>query len=396
MSAYGGRGPEILGVSWTLAAVTTIIIGLRTYVRFGLKRRPGHGHSWDLWWAYLAWAFGILGMSCMSVAVHYGYGNHLAIVVARGNIEKASLFQWIWASFSSIMIVIAKFSVVAFLLNVQGPTHSWAKYTMFTLVGVSFMANFATVFLIWFQCTPPSKLWKPEIEGSCGAGEKVNFDVSTFSGSWGAATDVFLALYPVGLVASLEISKRLKILLGCLMGLGLFTAVCSIVKTYELHVVTESKDPTYDAAPLALWGIAESWVVLIASGIPAIWPLIKKALDETSFFGRLQHLTTIMLRSLLSSRESGTRRNGSDHSENMAFDRQQEPEQRHGLPSTHTQAFARLDSSERELSIPKNTVVVTKGYEVQEENAPHGTWNTYGLPEMQAQSSSNSSRQERS
>lgn len=57
MPAHGGKGPEILGISWSLAGLTTLIIVLRTYVRFFLQKNQYDKNSWDLWWAYAAWVW---------------------------------------------------------------------------------------------------------------------------------------------------------------------------------------------------------------------------------------------------------------------------------------------------------------------------------------------------
>lgn len=53
-----------------------------------------------------------------------------------------------------------------------------------------------------------------------------------------------LALYPIGIVYQLQMRKKLKFGLCILMGVGLFTAVCSIVKTYQFKDVSGSDDPT--------------------------------------------------------------------------------------------------------------------------------------------------------
>ena len=51
--------------------------------------------------------------------------------------------------------------------------------------------------------------------------------------AWGAAVDLLLALYPVLIVSKLRMRLKLKVVLGILMGLGVFTAVCSLAKTIE-------------------------------------------------------------------------------------------------------------------------------------------------------------------
>ena len=51
------------------------------------------------------------------------------------------------------------------------------------------------------------------------------------SGAWGAFTDLCLATYPIYLVQDLQMQKRIKLLVSVLMGLGVFSAICSIITT---------------------------------------------------------------------------------------------------------------------------------------------------------------------
>lgn len=50
-SLIGGRGPECLGVSWGLAALTTVILGFRAYVKV-TRKLPG---TVALIWALAVW-----------------------------------------------------------------------------------------------------------------------------------------------------------------------------------------------------------------------------------------------------------------------------------------------------------------------------------------------------
>ena len=60
-------------------------------------------------------------------------------------------------------------------------------------------------------------------------------------------TDFLLALYPVVIIWNLQIRLQLKAVITFLMGLGVITGVCSIVKTQQfgrLRDVTKNIDPT--------------------------------------------------------------------------------------------------------------------------------------------------------
>lgn len=49
---YGGLGPAIVGVCWSLFAVATILVGLRIYTRFTIMKSTG---GWALIWACVAY-----------------------------------------------------------------------------------------------------------------------------------------------------------------------------------------------------------------------------------------------------------------------------------------------------------------------------------------------------
>ena len=49
---YGGLGPTLVGVCWTLCIVATTLVALRTYARLTLVK---HGGGWSLIWCYVAW-----------------------------------------------------------------------------------------------------------------------------------------------------------------------------------------------------------------------------------------------------------------------------------------------------------------------------------------------------
>ena len=131
------------------------------------------------------------------------------------------------------------------------------------------------------QCSPPRKLWDTKTPGTCPhIRSKVNLGMACTSGSWGAMTDFCLALYPIYLVRSLQMRMRIKILVTALMGLGIFSATCSIIRTYYLKSVpatsSRTHDYTYYEWPLYFWASAEMWTILIASSLPPLWPLVQK------------------------------------------------------------------------------------------------------------------------
>ena len=51
-SAYGGHGPTIMIVGWTFAAITTVLLAMRLFVRASKMKTGG---TWALLWAVVAY-----------------------------------------------------------------------------------------------------------------------------------------------------------------------------------------------------------------------------------------------------------------------------------------------------------------------------------------------------
>ncbi|KAJ6035865.1 hypothetical protein N7540_000144 [Penicillium herquei] len=75
----------------------------------------------------------------------------------------------------------------------------------------------------------------------------------------------------------LNMEKKKKISLSCLMGLGIFAMIASIVKTVELRAITSQADLTYAMANLAIWWTLEAYFVLIATSIPTLKPIVSRS-----------------------------------------------------------------------------------------------------------------------
>lgn len=208
------------------------------------------------------------------MAAHYGFGNHMGTVETEGNLSHALLYNWIAVSFVTLMIVWAQISVVALFFEVDKSLQQTQKWVLSSMVVMSLCVNVVKLFLIWFQCSPAKRLWELDLPGSCPR-QTTYLDFSIFSGSWSAFVDLYLALYPIFISMKFHLPTRLTTMLLGVVGLAIFAAVCSCLRAYELHQVQKSTDSTWDRTPLLLWTAIEPWVLLIASSLPTLWPLVE-------------------------------------------------------------------------------------------------------------------------
>ena len=249
---------ELLGMLVQITATTLSIIGL----------------------TFSQQSFGVISTAFITVAVHYGLGLHMIDLVEQGTPSEALKHQWMSTIFALVSIGLGKIAVVAFLIDVQGKTHKYQRLFLKFLAATNLLFNLILICVILTQCDPPRALWDRRMEERSCPRIKAHFAWSTFAGAWNAATDAILAVYPVSIVHNLRIAVRLKVGLCFLLGLGWFTAVCSALKTYEVKAVENTEDPTWYLAALLLWGLAEMWVILIASSVPPLWPLMKLCIER--------------------------------------------------------------------------------------------------------------------
>ncbi|KAJ5612618.1 hypothetical protein N7510_005812 [Penicillium lagena] len=267
----GALGPAIVGVSVSLCAFATILVALRVYTYFFVVRNKG---GWALLWAVVAWGLGVPSTVLYSIAAYYGAGNHIWIVERAPKLSSALLFLWITANLVCFSVGFAKLSMTMYILEVQDRTYKWGKWILLGAVGVNFMCYIVTIPMVFTQCTPSEKLWYQTLPGNCDGTHRA-FYWAIWTGAWGTATDLLLAIYPVFIIWNLRIRTQLKLVISVLMGLGVVTAACSLAKTINYGRLLVATDQTYEIAPLMIYGITEMWVVLIASSGAPLWPLVR-------------------------------------------------------------------------------------------------------------------------
>ncbi|PGH06356.1 hypothetical protein AJ80_08190 [Polytolypa hystricis UAMH7299] len=73
----------------------------------------------------------------------------------------------------------------------------------------------------------------------------------------------------------MNISKRNKIMLLVVFGIGIFSVVASITRLHTIKVWTHSKNPFYDSVPVNLWSMIEVNVSIVCASMPAMRPVFR-------------------------------------------------------------------------------------------------------------------------
>ncbi|KAJ5180444.1 hypothetical protein N7492_003654 [Penicillium capsulatum] len=133
----------------------------------------------------------------------------------------------------------------------------------------------AILFETIFHCSPISYDWDKSIDGGSCINQMVFHRVVT---PINVFTGVLLLVLPMPLVWRLHAARGQKLALTGVFLLGGLGTVASILRmaSYFVHKHAAPNDVTWFSIKVGLWAIVESAVIIIATCLVSIWPLITR------------------------------------------------------------------------------------------------------------------------
>ncbi|KAL3458364.1 hypothetical protein BJX64DRAFT_292285 [Aspergillus heterothallicus] len=271
------KGPKILAVLWGLTGFTTIIVAARMYIRGRMLRNVGV----DDWLICFSLFMGLVYCAITTANISIGYGKH-AYVLDTATVEKASFLNSLSFLFGIISFAVPKLAVAAMLNRILNPSF-WQKVWVWGITGTGAVISAVCIVMLFTMCDPPRALWQTSlvIEGKATCRDVwllINYAI--FTGASSAFVDLYLAIYPATVLMKLHMSLRKRIALCAALGLGAIASAMAVVKCTQLKGLADKSDYTYGTADLVLWTNVESDVVIIASCIPTLQPVLELILGK--------------------------------------------------------------------------------------------------------------------
>ncbi|EFE36876.1 uncharacterized protein ARB_04403 [Trichophyton benhamiae CBS 112371] len=124
-----------------------------------------------------------------------------------------------------------------------------------------------------FHCVPVHLAWtswKMEETGTC-----INFMTSTYvNGFVNIAVDTVMVTMPIYEVVKLKLSRRKKVGVAVMFGMGLLLTAIGIARVIILFQHDPTTNPTYEMAPLNYWSMIECQIAIVCACLPAIRTLL--------------------------------------------------------------------------------------------------------------------------
>ncbi|KAK3312739.1 hypothetical protein B0H66DRAFT_484625 [Apodospora peruviana] len=236
-------------------------IATRTYPVFRL--------GWDDYVISAAWVLILANSTLLLLTVPYVFGGDPSKFtlqdVINGN-RYAVLSQPIWAwSMAAI-----KISVAAMLLRLE--RERFQKRFLWIMIWLQLIVCVYNTLSTVLQCIPLKAAWDLMgliTDAKCWSSEAIRINSICIS-SFNIVTDVIFALMPVTFLKKLQIPLRERIIIGLLMGLGIFASAASIVKAVVAANFGKTDDPNREGINMGTWSIVEEQVAFVAACVPCL------------------------------------------------------------------------------------------------------------------------------
>ncbi|XPT00395.1 hypothetical protein M3J09_009548 [Ascochyta lentis] len=220
--------------------------------------------------------------------VYYGAGRHIQHI-EPDHFATGYKLNFITQPIYFFAIALVKISVGFFLLRIAvRPIYRRVVIGVMAFMGFYTISCFFTIIL---QCTDLAVQWNHTIKATCWGPHTIK-TLSYLNVSLNILTDVlFSIVIPIPLLWSVQMNKRQKSSLMCILGLGIFATAAALVKTSLLPSYGRTGDWLWDSRNLTIWTVVECNTGIVAGSLPCLKPLFRVVLGST--YGRGSRKTTV-------------------------------------------------------------------------------------------------------
>ncbi|KAF2025180.1 hypothetical protein EK21DRAFT_46145, partial [Setomelanomma holmii] len=271
---------RILALTGLIHALALVSVGLRLYARIGLLRSPGRDDIVVVGASMLA----LGGWLCLILQGYHGLGRHTKTISKKDLViyDKIGFFQSIISAIGALGLL--KISIALFLLRLS--KNKWYSRSLWALIGFVLVYTVGAWLTFLLRCRPMAAFWDKSLGGTCYS-VKLFVTVALANSDTDSArvfTDVCFATLPFPIIWSLQMSQRTRAYLIGVLSLGYLAVAMGIVKAvYQIR-----SSANMDKHFIQFWGFLQLNIGIIASTIPILKPLLKKA-NSTSGANRYNH-----------------------------------------------------------------------------------------------------------
>ncbi|KJZ69768.1 hypothetical protein HIM_10851 [Hirsutella minnesotensis 3608] len=289
-----GRGPLIVGMTWTFTGLAVIFTMLRVFCRNNKSRWL----SSDDWLMFLAMLLQVANQILVTISFSWGMGKHDADL--KRPEELVQVLRWNWMAMApGIMVsILARVSITILLIRIFG-SRKWFMYFLLALTSVQVVIAFIILICTWLQIKPVEALWNIFLPTEYRWDPRILLYLQYTGQSLYTFADLAYVVLPISIIWKLNMTLKRRLGLVFLLGLSGFTAVISIMKTVVARSsVGVVEDAQYKASLSVLWSSMEQGCVIFLGCVPPLYSNLKTGMHLATF-GRLKGALYNALRSFI-------------------------------------------------------------------------------------------------
>ncbi|KAI4601143.1 hypothetical protein KJ359_012330 [Pestalotiopsis sp. 9143b] len=265
-----GKSAAVLAVIVIFFVLTYVTVGLRTFTRLYVNKAFG---SDDVMIIVLLVVFTVY-LAAQIQGWKHGLGHHEVELTPE---DRSAALMWWWICFLLYIVCVCLFKIAVglFLLRVAVATlHVWILRII--MVGVCICGT-GYFFMAMFQCHPPRTWWleSPRAPGKCWE-DKIVLGMDLAASIINCGGDWVLGILPIFMVKSLNMQRRTKILVGCLLSFAAVGSTATFIRIFFLPKLLDGNDFLYSSAEVAYLSTVECGVGITAVSIGTLKPLVEQ------------------------------------------------------------------------------------------------------------------------
>ncbi|TEA13983.1 hypothetical protein C8034_v006898 [Colletotrichum sidae] len=294
-------GHHIFNLNLALIIVSTLLVGLRLYVRKAIVKAIG----WDDLIATVAWALCVTLSALEMDTTHYGTGAQIEDVPRETLLQffkRLSIMELIYLLASGAV----RLSILAFLPRLsKNKFYTWSIYALSSVVVVVSLTGF---FFVLTECSQIPDVFNYGSTWRQCRDKREERSLMLAHAIISIFVDCMLVALPLWVVSSYVKMgvKAIQILL--VFSLGIFAVATGIVRFAIITTTNFNVNTTYKMLACAAWTDAELHVGLWVGCFPALQPILRRVSFCLGLRSRLDSTVPSGKRSTVGSEDASKRR----------------------------------------------------------------------------------------
>ncbi|KAM0425288.1 hypothetical protein ACHAPT_009344 [Fusarium lateritium] len=264
-----GLGPAVQVVAIVFGIISVVVVTLRVFVRAGLSGASTRLLGTEDYLAVLAVIPFIPAVVFAVLAARYGVGSHDADLPSPLYLIRAVEYQTYWEVLYFISSTIIKCAIGFACIRLD--QRKRVVVPLYVNMSVMVLVAILALIFVFANCKPFAATWNPAL-GTCQ--KKISLQtVSYIVSAIQMVTDWACATIPFFIVAELQMSRRRKVSVICILGLGVFASVATCIRMPYLKYYDTAKYPTeiaYHLAVISLTSNIECSLGIIGCSLPPL------------------------------------------------------------------------------------------------------------------------------